>query len=60
MQHQSSASRAARSTEDQCMEAIREEESRMGRPFTPREREAFSWAFRAEFGRLAAWKVVRS
>lgn len=43
----------------ELLEAIRQDEARMGRPHTPREREAFSRAFLQESRLLATWKVGR-
>jgi arsenate reductase-like glutaredoxin family protein len=57
-------SRIARSrfTEQECLQAILDEESRLGRPLTPRERVAFAQGFhsteyREEVRRLMAWEV---
>jgi hypothetical protein len=45
--------------QSELVEAIREDEAHLGRPHTPREREAFSRAFIGQSRLLAAWKIER-
>lgn len=61
-----SRSRIARSrfTEQECLQAIREEEVRVGRELTPRERVAFAQGFhsteyRQDLAEIMAWETGR-
>jgi hypothetical protein len=53
------ASPDAYTHQPELAEAIAEDERRIGRRHTPRERAAFAEAFIQESRRLAAWKIGR-
>jgi hypothetical protein len=62
MPERSLSRRSAHFTEQECIQAILEEESRLGRQMSQRERGAFARGFfgdeyRAELRRIAAWEV---
>ena len=64
MPESSLSRRSARFTEQECIQAILEEEARLGRQMTQREREGFARGFfsteyREDLRRIMAWEARR-